>query len=139
MESNDDISHSISPISPCSPFPGSVSVVEAVLLNKEDLMQRACRAFESNDWLWDWSARQNDVSNHGDSDTSSICQVKANDATNANGGQNVASTKKQSLRHWAIRHGLFSKEILSMFFFSNLLSLVVGAGIGYTVLIRRTL
>ena len=139
MESNDDISHSISPISPCSPFPGSVSVVEAVLLNREDLMQRTCKAFESNDWLWDWSARVNDVSNHSGSDTSSICQVKADDSKNANSALNMHSTKKQSLRHWAIRHGFFSKEILSMFLFSNLLSLVVGAGIGYTVLIRRTL
>lgn len=139
MESNDDISHSISPVSPCSPFPGSVSIVEAVLLNKEDLMQRTCKAFESNDWLWDWPARTNDVSIHG-SDTSSICRLKENDSSHhLTDAVNMAQTKKHSLRHWAVRHGLFSKQILSMFLFSNLLSLLVGAGIGYSVIIRRTL
>lgn len=129
------MSHSISP---CSPYSGSISIVEAVLLNKEDLMQRTCRAFESNDWLWDWSARVNDISNHSGSETSSICQARMQDISQLTGGFHMAN-KKQSLRHWAIRHGLFSKEILSIFLFSNILSLFLGAGIGYSVLFRRTL
>lgn len=123
-----------------------MSIVEAVLLNKEDFMRRTCRALESSDWFWDWHARSNDISVNDDSDTSSICHLKEYESSYNNQQQQqqhpceveMIQRKKLTLRHWAIRHGFFSKEILSMLLFSNLLSLVLGAGIGYSVLIRRT-
>ena len=88
-------------------------------------MERSRRI--SNEWIWDWSVRP---------------ELKANEAIFVGSydfklSQN--SQKKLSLRQWAIRRGLFSKEILSIFLLSNVLSLVLGAGIGYAILIRRSL
>jgi hypothetical protein len=44
-----------------------------------------------------------------------------------------------SLRQWAIRRGIFSKEVLSLLLLTNILSLILGAGIGYTILVRKTI
>lgn len=46
---------------------------------------------------------------------------------------------KLSLRQWAVRRGIFSKEVLSILLLTNILSLILGAGIGYTILVRRTI
>lgn len=44
-----------------------------------------------------------------------------------------------TFRQWVIRRGILSKEVLSLLFLTNILSLIVGAGIGYTVILRKAL
>lgn len=44
-----------------------------------------------------------------------------------------------NLRQWCVRRGIFSKEVLSLLVLSNVVSVVLGVGIGYTALIRRFL
>ncbi|RWS30513.1 BCL2/adenovirus E1B 19 kDa protein-interacting protein 3-like protein, partial [Leptotrombidium deliense] len=114
-------SHSISPVSPQSPVnvSESVSPVDA-LINKEDLLQRNRQI--TTDWIWDWTVKS--------------------DAFRLQKEWNTDEPMKKSrlnLRQWAVRRGIFSKEVLSILLLTNFLSLLLGAGIGYTVLIRRSL
>jgi len=115
-------SHSISPVTPQSPVYAEdhVSCVEAMLMNKEELMERSRQL--STDWIWDWTARPD------------LCETR-NDIP----GYEPVKKPRLSLRQWAVRRGLFSKEMLSLLLLTNLLSLLLGAGIGYTVLVRRPL
>lgn len=158
-------SQSISPISPSSPLMlvegdslmmgSNVSFVEAMLMSKDDLMERGRRI--SSDWLWDWStvspaaSERKSGQRHPSSSSSKADQSKSQQMQLK--GQKLmehqldwrtfleqqAAQKKLSLRQWATRRGFFSKEVLSIFLLSNILSLILGAGIGYTVLIRRSL
>lgn len=45
-------------------------------------------------------------------------------------------TDQLNLRQWMVRRGIFSKEVLSLLVLSNVVSVVLGVGIGYTALIR---
>lgn len=51
--------------------------------------------------------------------------------------QALKTKNKLTLRQWAVRRGIFSKEVLSMLFLTNILSLILGAGIGYSALARK--
>lgn len=167
-------SQSISPISPSSPLMlvegdtdslmmlhnNNASFVEAMLLSKDELMERGRKI--SSDWLWDWStvsppaserkSGQRNLSSSSSKEQQSkniTCQIQ----NSKHGPQQLmehqldwrtfleqqAQQKKLSLRQWATRRGFFSSEVLSIFLLSNILSLILGAGIGYTVLIRRSL
>jgi len=123
-------SNSISPISPCSPLAdaGSISIIESMMLNREDLLERSRRI--SSDWLWDWSIQ---------SDGKGMSSAQVNPTDWKTLLEQSTQQKKLSLRQWVTRRGFFSKEVLSIFLLSNILSLLLGAGIGYTVLIRRSL
>ena len=125
-------------------------------MNREDLMDRSRRI--SSDWLWDWSSVSPPAAMSGKSSqrhpsSSSVKTRKSQGKQQLNSGllltdhqmdwrtflEQQAAQKKLSLRQWATRRGFFSKEVLSIFLLSNILSLILGAGIGYTVLIRRSL
>ena len=109
-----------SPVSPNSAIfeTSSCSLMDAMMLNREDLIERSRRI--SSDWLWDWTVGCESLP---PSDWKVMQQQQQ---------------KKLSLRQWAIRRGLFSREILSIFLMSNIVSLILGAGIGYTCLLRRS-
>lgn len=47
--------------------------------------------------------------------------------------------KKLNLRQWAMRRGIFSKEVLSLLLLTNVVSVALGVGIGYSALVRRIL
>ncbi|CAG2100206.1 unnamed protein product [Medioppia subpectinata] len=113
-------SHSISPKSAQSPvFPVESLSPNESLFCKDEMLERSRQL--STDWLWDWSTRD---------------QLPKEWTLN----QMVPLRKsRMSLRQWAIRRGLFSKEVLSLLLLTNILSLILGAGIGYTILVRRTI
>lgn len=52
---------------------------------------------------------------------------------------NIQQNRKTrpTFRQWIIRRGILSKEVLSLLFLTNVLSLILGAGIGYTIILRR--
>ena len=97
----------------------SCSMIDAVLL-KEDLLERSRRI--SSDWLWDWTVRCETVPTVTDWKDNIMMQQQQ---------------KKLSLRQWAIRRGFLTKEVLSFFLMSNIVSLILGAGIGYSILLRK--
>jgi len=113
-------SHSISPKSAQSPvFPiESLSPNESIFC-KDELLERSRQL--STDWIWDWSTRD-----------------QLPKEWSVNKMQPLRKTRL-SLRQWAIRRGIFSKEVLSLLLLTNILSLILGAGIGYTILVRRTI
>ncbi|RWS15899.1 BCL2/adenovirus E1B 19 kDa protein-interacting protein 3-like isoform X2 [Dinothrombium tinctorium] len=114
-------SHSISPVSPQSPvnISESISPVEALFMNKDEILQRSRQI--TTDWIWDWTLK---------SDSLLIRDWIAQEPTKKG---------KLNLRQWAVRRGIFSKEVLSLLLLTNFLSLILGAGIGYTVLVRRSM
>ncbi|KAH9388574.1 bnip3 [Tyrophagus putrescentiae] len=77
------------------------------------------RSHLSTDWLWDWSNRD---------------QI----SKEWNSLQPFRKTRL-TFRQWVIRRGILSKEVLSLLFLTNILSLIVGAGIGYTIILRKAL
>jgi hypothetical protein len=124
-----------SPVSPNSAIfdQSSGSLMDAILLNREDLLERSRRI--SSDWLWDWTVGQNGNSDHQSGGTNAAA---ASEWKSLLMSQHQHQKKQLSLRQWAVRKGLFSREILSVFLFSNMISLILGAGIGYAFLIRRS-
>lgn len=127
-----------SPVSPASATfeTSSCSLMEAaatVLLTsqrakqQQDLMERSRQI--SSDWLWDWTVGSgcgSGASGH------SGCEWRSSLM------QSRHEKKQLSLRQWAIRHGLFSKQILSLFLLSNIVSVLLGGGIVYSFLVRRS-
>lgn len=104
-------SQSVSPVSPHSPH--------SPCYPSQGLMGDIRPGLMPTDWLWDWHARPDIL--HADRKL----EVKNKE-------------NKSGLSHWLEQHG-FSKEVLSLLLLSNLISLVLGVGVGYTVLIRRSL
>lgn len=47
--------------------------------------------------------------------------------------------QRLTLRQWIVRRGILSKEVLSVLFLTNVLSLLLGAGIGYTIILRKAI
>ncbi|KAF7490603.1 hypothetical protein SSS_03744 [Sarcoptes scabiei] len=72
----------------------------------------------NNDWIWDWS-------NRSDPTTKDWTHLKSD------------KKHRTTFRQWVIRRGILSKEVLSLLLLTNVLSLILGAGIGYTIIIRR--
>jgi hypothetical protein len=121
-------SQSISPISPQSPcFPADIGV--DTLMANHDLLERK-RQLSSLDWLWDWHARP---------------EIMVADSKEwqkrllAASKQDHESKRHNFLAQWLDNRGLMSKEVLSFLLFSNIFSVLLGVGIGYTVLVRRNL
>ncbi|XP_054168429.1 BCL2/adenovirus E1B 19 kDa protein-interacting protein 3-like [Oppia nitens] len=113
-------SHSISPKSAHSP----VFAIESLspndsILQKVENFGRSRQL--STDWIWDWSTRDQLPKEWGFNEIQPLRK------------------SRMSLRQWAIRRGIFSKEVLSILLLTNILSLILGAGIGYTILVRRTI
>ncbi|KAH7636236.1 BCL2 interacting protein 3 [Dermatophagoides farinae] len=75
------------------------------------------RSHLSTDWIWDWSNR--------DPLSKEWNNIQPNRKT------------RPTFRQWIIRRGILSKEVLSLLFLTNILSLILGAGIGYTIILRR--
>ena len=117
-----------SPVSPNSVLfdNSSCSLMEAVALSRDELIERSRQI--SSDWLWDWTIHQQSSSGDTSFGMSEWQQQLL-----------MRQQKKLSLRQWAIRRGLFSKDVLSFLLLSNLVSLLLGAGIGYSFLIKRSL
>ncbi|XP_013786304.1 BCL2/adenovirus E1B 19 kDa protein-interacting protein 3-like [Limulus polyphemus] len=104
-------SHGNSPKSPHSPvIEPSHTPNELLIINKEDLL--VGRRQVATDWIWDWSSRPDQLPPK---------EWKFKHPQRAG----------LSLRHSkVVKHGLFSTEVLSILVLTNLLSLILGAGIG---------
>ncbi|XP_076372390.1 BCL2/adenovirus E1B 19 kDa protein-interacting protein 3-like [Tachypleus tridentatus] len=103
-------SHGSSPKSPCSPVSEPPHTPnELFFINKEDLFGKKQVV---TDWIWDWSSRPDQLPPK---------EWKFKHPQRAG----------LSLRHSkVVKHGLFSTEVLSILVLTNLLSLILGAGIG---------
>lgn len=99
-----------SPITP----DGMQTPPNSLFFNNELIIDRS---HLSTDWLWDWSNRD---------------QI----SKEWNSLQPFRKTRL-SFRQWVIRRGILSKEVLSLLFLTNILSLLLGAGIGYTIIVRK--
>ncbi|XP_067132925.1 BCL2/adenovirus E1B 19 kDa protein-interacting protein 3 isoform X1 [Centruroides vittatus] len=98
-----------SPKSPHSPV-NEPACSDAFIINKVDILNRDRHV--STDWIWDWSSRP-------DQAPPKIWKFKHPQRTTL------------SLRNSkAVKQGLFSSEVLSILFLTNLLSLLLGAGFG---------
>lgn len=77
------------------------------------------RNHSNTDWLWDWNNRD---------------QLSKEWIS-------MQPFRKQrlTLRQWIVRRGILSKEVLSVLFLTNVLSLLLGAGIGYTIILRKAI
>lgn len=107
---SDGSSHRDSPRSSHSPIVDIGLGKDSSHLNKEIKDKQII-----TDWIWDWSSRP---------DQQPPKQWKFKHPQRS----------ALSLRHSKIvKQGLFSKEVLSIFFLTNLLSLIIGAGLGLYV------
>lgn len=104
-------SHGNSPKSPHSPVSEPPSNPhELLIINREDLLGKGGQAV--TDWIWEWSSRP-------DQRPPKKWAFKHPQRTGL------------SLRHTKVaKRGLFSTEVISVLVFTNMLSLLLGAGIG---------
>jgi hypothetical protein len=123
-------SQSISPVSPQSPIYATEvtqSAVDALLASCDFIEQK--RQLSSLDWLWDWHQRPDMVTADSNEWQQRLLQKKLQ--------QEPRRPVSVNLINWLEARGFFSKEVLSFLLFSNILSLVIGAGLGYSMLMKR--
>lgn len=119
----DQLSDSLSLLSRASLF-GEAGLRSSASQNTLD----QANSFEDFDWLWDWTAQPEYF-------TGQEWKVSPPKQEHMMRQRQLYSGSRFSNKH---DEKLFSGEIMSLLFLTNILSIIIGAGITYSILMRRS-